>query len=43
MQNFINNYIFALKDNFNTPEALAIFHEFLSFVNIGIRDDKFSI
>ncbi|MDR2411640.1 MAG: hypothetical protein LBD88_03580 [Candidatus Peribacteria bacterium] len=43
MQDFINNYVSALEDNFNTPEALAVFHEFLSFVNIGLRNEKFSV
>jgi cysteinyl-tRNA synthetase len=37
MQEFITDYIEALEDNFNTPEAIAIFHEFLKFVNIYIK------
>jgi cysteinyl-tRNA synthetase len=42
MQEFIASYIVRLEDNFNTPEALAVFHEFLKFVNTGIRNKEFS-
>ncbi|MDR1987450.1 MAG: hypothetical protein LBQ24_01440 [Candidatus Peribacteria bacterium] len=42
MQEFINKYIEKLEDNFNTPEALAVFHEFLKFVNSGLRKEEFS-
>lgn len=42
MQEFISEYIEKLEDNFNTPEALVVFHEFLKFVNTGLRKEEFS-
>lgn len=42
MQDFIWEYVEKLEDDFNIPEALAIFFEFQKFVNIWIRDEKFS-
>jgi cysteinyl-tRNA synthetase len=33
MQTFIADYIESLEDDFNTPEALAVFYAFLKFVN----------
>jgi cysteinyl-tRNA synthetase len=33
MQEFIREYIEKLEDDLNTPEALAVFHSFLKFVN----------
>ncbi|MDR3150813.1 MAG: hypothetical protein LBU14_04370 [Candidatus Peribacteria bacterium] len=41
MQEFITSYIEKLEDNFNTPEAIAIFHEFLKYVNTGLRNNDF--
>jgi hypothetical protein len=34
MQDFIADYIEKLEDDFNIPEALAVFFEFQKFVNI---------
>lgn len=43
MQLFVSDYIEVLEDNFNTPEAIAIFHDFLKFVNIIIREWDVSV
>lgn len=43
MQEYIYEYIEALEDNFNTPEAIAVFHDFLAFVNKSIREESFSL
>jgi cysteinyl-tRNA synthetase len=33
MQVYIRDYIEKLEDDFNMPEALAIFHSLVKFVN----------
>jgi cysteinyl-tRNA synthetase len=33
MQDYIHEYMFHLEDDFNIPECLAVFHNFLKFVN----------
>lgn len=43
MQGFIADYIEALEDDFNTPEALAVFYVFLKFVNTWIWESSFSL
>ncbi len=42
MQEVIWEYINALEDDLNTPEALAVFHNFLKFVNSWISNNEFS-
>ena len=41
MQEFIREYIEKLEDDLNTPEALAVFHSFLKFVNSWISNNDF--
>lgn len=40
LQDFINDYIERLEDDFNIPEALAVFHEFLKFSNNYLRSQE---
>ncbi len=42
MQDLIGEYTYHLEDDFNMPEALAVFHRFLKFINTGIREKDFS-
>jgi cysteinyl-tRNA synthetase len=43
MQDYIHEYMFHLEDDFNIPECLAVFHNFLKFVNTWIREKLFSV
>lgn len=43
MQDYIHEYMYNLEDDFNIPESLAVFHNFLKFVNTWIREDLFSV
>lgn len=43
MQEFIWWFLWALEDDFNTPEAIAVFHEFLKFINIALRWEDISL
>ncbi len=42
MQDVIWEYIYVLEDDINTPEALAVFHSFIKFINKWINDKSFS-
>lgn len=42
MQEIIKDYIEKLEDDFNIPEALAVFFSFQKFVNSGLRKWDFS-
>ena len=42
LQEIVSRYIEKLEDDFSMPEALAIFYEFMKFVNTGIKDESFS-
>jgi len=42
MQEVIQEYIFKLEDDINIPEALAVFHSFLKFINNWIKEKSFS-
>jgi cysteinyl-tRNA synthetase len=42
MQEVIWEYIYFLEEDLNTPEALAVFHKFLKFVNTWISNKDFS-
>jgi len=42
MQELIGVYIEKLEDDFNIPEALAVFFEFQKFINTWISDEAFS-
>ena len=42
MQDIIQEYILKLEDDINIPEALAIFHSFLKFINTWIKNKDFS-
>ncbi len=43
MQDYIHEYMYNLEDDFNIPECLAVFHNFLKFVNTWIREKLFSV
>ncbi len=43
MQDYIHEYMYYLEDDFNIPEALVVFHNFLKFANTAIREKLFSI
>ncbi len=43
MQDFIREYIKNLEDDFNMPEALAVFFEFNKFVKKSFLDENFSL
>ncbi|MBT3729459.1 hypothetical protein HOF65_04810 [bacterium] len=32
-QEILQTYVYHLEDDFNVPEALAMFHSFLKFLN----------
>jgi len=42
MQELIWVYMEKLEDDFNIPDALAVFFEFQKFINTGISDEAFS-
>jgi cysteinyl-tRNA synthetase len=42
MQDFIGEYVEYLEDDFNIVEAIALFHDFIKFVNTQIRAESFS-
>lgn len=43
MQDYIHEYMYHLEDDFNIPEALAVMHNFIKFLNTGIREKLFSV
>jgi len=43
MQDTIQEYTQYLEDDFNIPESLSVVFSFVKFVNIGIRDETFSL
>ena len=43
MQDYIGEYMYHLEDDFNMPEALAVFHNFIKFVNTWVREKLFSL
>lgn len=43
MQDYIHEYMHYLEDDFNIPEALVVFHNFLKFANTWIREQLFSV
>ena len=42
MQELIQTFIRNLENDFNIPEALAVFFDFIKFVNIWIKNNDFS-
>ena len=42
MQDIINEYIEKLEDDFNMPEAFAVFFSFLKFINVWLNNANFS-
>lgn len=42
MQDYIHEYMYHLQDDFNIPESLAVFHNFLKFVNTWMREKLYS-
>lgn len=43
MQDYIHEYMYHLEDDFNIPEALAVMHNFIKFLNTGLREKLFSV
>jgi cysteinyl-tRNA synthetase len=43
MQEYIQEFTRNLEDDFNTPEALAVFFSLNKFVNANIREEVFSL
>jgi len=43
MQDYIQEYMYHLEDDFNIPESLAVFHNFIKFTNTWIREKLFSV
>lgn len=43
MQEIMQEYVNNLEDDFNIPDALAVFHSFLKFINTGIREQELSL
>jgi cysteinyl-tRNA synthetase len=43
MQDYIHEYMYHLEDDFNIPESLAVMHNFIKFLNTGIREKLFSV
>jgi cysteinyl-tRNA synthetase len=43
MQEYMQEFIRKLEDDFNTPEALSVFFLLNKFVNTNIRDNFFSL
>lgn len=42
LQEVMQEYVLNLEDDFNIPEALAVFHSFLKFINTWIREKELS-
>jgi len=43
MQEIMQEYVSNLEDDFNIPEALAVFHSLLKFINTSTRDKSLSL
>ncbi len=43
MQDYMQEYVMHLEDDFNIPDALAVFFGFLKFINTWIREKEFSL
>lgn len=43
MQEILQEYVRNLEDDFNIPEALAVFFTFLKYVNTWIRNNEFAL
>ncbi len=43
LQDYISEYMYYLEDDFNMPEAIVVFHNFIKFVNTGLRENLFSV
>lgn len=43
MQEYMQEFIRNLENDFNTPEALAVFFSFNKFVNTNLKNDLFSL
>lgn len=42
LQYFLGEFLENMEDDFNTPEALSVFHSFIKFINTWIREKLFS-
>lgn len=42
-QEIMQEYVFQLEDDFNLPEALAVFHSFLKYINTWMREENLSL
>lgn len=43
MQEILQEYVRKLEDDFNIPEALAVFFTFIKYVNTWIRNNEFAL
>lgn len=43
MQEVMQEYVVQLEDDFNIPEALAVYHDLAKFTNTGIRNNELSL
>lgn len=43
MQEYMQEYVYHLEDDFNIPEALTVLFAFSKFVNTWIRENEFSL
>ena len=41
LQIFLWEFLESMEDDFNTPEALSVFHNFIKFVNIWLKNNSF--
>lgn len=42
LQYFLQEFLENMEDDFNTPEAFAVFHSFIKFINTWIKEKLFS-
>jgi hypothetical protein len=43
MQDYLQEYISYLENDFNLPESIALFHDFVKYINTGLRNKDFSL
>jgi len=41
LQIFLWEFLESMEDDFNTPEALSVFHNFIKFINIWLKNNSF--
>ena len=43
LQDYIGEYVQCLEDDFNMPEAIAVFHSYITFVNANVDGNELSL